>query len=480
LKTILAGLIACSLYASVSAQPTSPYSRDDLAQKPVHDIDAFMGEMEGAARFRSKSPAQEKLEEFMNGAPPLTKNRLKQLEEDVAVRILLEHSGRNRLRIFDTEPQVEPAYRLPLELSSAPGKPWDKHKQQQQIVPDQVHQNLANPEAQNEVASDFCGAQKPQPCSKAITSAGAGAVASVQKRPTACRQAQAAIAGIDDFNKGNADTLQASQLQKIALYYQLCTTENVPPSMLQVLGIIVDTNASGGEPATGVMIGGKRYAPIGMAVQIAPDRIYTARHVLFSSGDKSQDLKGPRTLSALFYLPFAAPAKALKIEREIRPAGIAENSSGVVNDQAVLELVTSFSPDNVLWPLVRRMELPASGVPTRLYIAGFHAALARSKAPDALHLPGSWTHFIRRDGMPTCSRITQNDDGCMLHGCDTVGGLSGAPVFADGVSTDGGRPVVIGVHRGSAFSLGNAICSAGTQGKKFNMAIVPNPAFFQQ
>lgn len=353
------------------------------------------------------------------------------------------------------------------------------------VIKDLVIVQLTKRDPQKNVSANFCKDPQDVNCRNGVAIFGGAVGARILAKPPLCKQMQAAVSEILDFNGGNADLIAPDQLKIVTAYYTACTTPTLPEKMRNVLGIIIDTDANLHEPATGILIGKRRYAAIGMAVQLSATRIYTARHVLYSGEIVGRRrFSEPRTVSKLLYIPLAMPGKTIKLISEVRPPQIEIDNADAPNDQAVLELAEKFVPLGAKWPIVRRMAIMPLGGPTPLYIAGFHPSLARADAagkpkPELLTL-SNWRNYIRRDNNSTCLRVTQNVEGCMLHTCDTVGGLSGAPVFVDPEAGDDGRPVVIGIHRGAAFNLADTVCSAGLPGSGINMATLPNAAFLQK
>jgi hypothetical protein len=250
--------------------------------------------------------------------------------------------------------------------------------------------------------------------------------------------------------------------------------------MRRLIGIFIDLDHPSGVAESGITVDGMTYAPIGMAVQISPSRIYTARHVLYM-GMVGREFIGARSIGRLRFIPFASPLTPLRVRSESHPASLSGILADVPYDQAVLDLSTPFVPDKVQWPVVRRAEIVPGAPPTLIYVAGFHMTLARAEATNpnkpSVLAGGKWTQYIRRDVSSTCARVTQTNDGCMLHSCDTIGGLSGAPIFARDASPNN-PPQVIGLHRGSAFNTA-AICSAGAKGMPLNVAALPDAALVQ-
>lgn len=354
----------------------------------------------------------------------------------------------------------------------------------ERVVQDLVIARLAGQIQQRNVTGDFCKTPLDSNCSKGVAMFGATAEARITAKSPQCKKMQAAVSKIPTFNDGLADSIALDQLQTAADYYAACTTAMLPEKMRNVLGIIVDTDASLLEPATGIPIRNRRYAAIGMAVQLSANRIYTARHVLFSGERDGRRFTQPRAVKSLMYIPLAAPRNPISLLFEVGAPQDKIDNAEVPNDQAVLELATAFIPPRTKWPIVRRMAVLQGKAPTPLYIAGFHPGLARAaaagKTKAELLTLSNWPNYIRRDSNVTCQRVTQNEEGCMLHSCDTLGGVSGAPIFVDSEAADDDRPVVIGLHSGEAFNAVDTVCSSGTQGIGLNLATLPNAASLQK
>lgn len=348
----------------------------------------------------------------------------------------------------------------------------------QQVVKTEDLDKIHMKEIQLNISSSFCNQGQDMPCVAAVTTYGKSITAVVAAKPSKCKTLQNKVAAITGFNEGNPDMVPRADLATVADYYEQCTTPDLPPNMFKVIGILIDLEHAVGSGESGVVVDGKAYPPIGMALQVTPTRIYTARHVLYRhTGER--EFEDPRNIAQLRFIPFSSPQTALRLSRELHPvSALSDQLADVPYDQAVIDLSTAYTPAGVQWPIVQRKEIVADAAPTKLYIAGLQMTLARAKAGNtsgqAVLASGAWTSYIRRDISSTCTRITQTDGrGCMLHGCDTIGGLSGTPIFVNADDAPDSTPVVIGLHRGAAFNNNN-VCSAGEFGSPLNVAALPN------
>jgi hypothetical protein len=348
---------------------------------------------------------------------------------------------------------------------------------QKVVLPDEL-EKIKGKDAQDNISNKFCPeSTNESQCLSGLRSFGATVAASISAKTDDCKALQKDVSALYGFDIGNADLVPADKLGTVVAYYQACTTPELPEGMRKLIGIIVDLSRPSGKTQSGIAVAGKTYAPIGMAVQISANRIYTARHVLFYLKVENRRFVGARDISQLRYIPLDSPMTLLRLSRETHPTSLDDKLADVPLDQAVISLVDPYAPTNVQWPVVERLDIVLGAKPTPLYVAGFQMTLARAstRGPQngrVIVPPGKWTEFIRRDATATCTRITQTSDGCMLHGCDTIGGLSGTPIFAKVDGTPNDRPMVIGVHNGSAFNVPSA-CPAGTMGLPLNIAALP-------
>jgi hypothetical protein len=351
------------------------------------------------------------------------------------------------------------------------------------VVKVDVTENLTNKTAQERISTEFCLAEQGKDCKEGLGKFSAALTASPRRRSDACIAAQKKVYELSGFNEGVSNGISIDKLKEVADYHSACTTEKIPQHMRSLLGIIIDTSEPLNKNDTGIYLPNLgKFAPIGMAVQVSPNRIYTARHVLFHDVDNT--FRDKRNLGKLLFLPITAPDKLIPLSQEIRPASISGEPTSPFSDQAVVEMAAAYTPASVKWPVVTRSEINASDEATPLFIAGFQMALARAATigmmPEQTNIQVSdWPKYVRRDDADSCRRVTQNATGCMLHACDTVGGLSGSPIFAQLAGAVADQATVIGVHRGGAFNKSSMLCSAGVDGRDLNIGVVPNIALIK-
>lgn len=248
-------------------------------------------------------------------------------------------------------------------------------------------------------------------------------------------------------------------------YYKTCTTD-VPLKMARVMGIVVDKSRPFD---VGVYINGEHYMPIGMAVQISKDKIYTAKHLLFPNEEQTM-----RDIKKLVFIPMANPTKVIPLTLPI--AGIEEQTGeDIADDQVVLTLSKPYSPNG---PFARVSKTYFPQESPQLIIAGFQLPLAQIASDErgktkSLNLD-TWKNYIRLDAAKSCRLVTQNSAGCMLYSCNTIGGVSGAPIFVNDESeNDTKPPTVIGIHHGSGLSNQDSKCNAGEYARHLNAGAVP-------
>jgi hypothetical protein len=352
------------------------------------------------------------------------------------------------------------------------------------VVKTDVTDNLTNKTAQERITKEFCIEQNGKDCEKGLGIYVLSLASNPPPRSEACIAAQQRIYDLSGFNEGDGNHISTDKLKDVMAYHSACTTADIPQHMRKLLGIIIDTTEPLGKKDTGIYLPDiGKFAPVGMAVQVAPNRIYTARHVLYHPIGENK-FGGKRDLEKLLFLPITAPGKLIFLSKEIRPASMSQEFTEPFDDQAIVEMSAMYAPTLVKWPIVAKSEINVNTEATPLFIAGFQMALARAEIigvkPEQTSIPiVDWPKYVRRDSAGSCRRVTQNNSGCMLHACDTVGGLSGSPIFAQLSGTAGDQASVIGVHRGGAFNASMMLCSAGVDGRDLNIGVVPNIALIQ-
>ncbi|WP_426322169.1 trypsin-like serine peptidase [Pseudoduganella sp. R-43] len=321
--------------------------------------------------------------------------------------------------------------------------------------------------------SAFCD-QADQTCKDAIKAYGTRAKEYASAISQECKEAKVALAKNDAMTNGDADSIDTNDLALVRTYYEKCTSHVFPSEMRQRIGVIVDLGESLGDGHSGIVINSKTYLPIGMAVQLAPDRIYTARHVIFRWASDDGALQSKRQISSLVFIPMNAPQRVISLMSELGSAEDNRDDGLVAFDQVMLKLQQPYNPGG-LWPIVRDERSKVSSEPPEVILAGFHAPFARALAapsskPAAIKL-ADWPQYVRFDSSLSCRIVTKSVDGCMIHACDTIGGVSGSPIFL--ARLESGRPVVVGVHHGTAFNTQHRACAAGNTGVVFNMGAIP-------
>lgn len=343
----------------------------------------------------------------------------------------------------------------------------------EQVVSLDKIRNLSDQARRDGLVKAFCDSED-QACKDAIKTFGTKANGYATAISPGCQDAKNALAHNDGMTRGDADIILGNDLPIVRAYYEQCTSRALPLEMQKLIGVLVDLSAPVGSEHSGIAINSKVYLPIGIAVQLAPDRIYTARHVIFRWESDDGALQSKRDLSSLIFIPMNAPQRFIHLTNEIGRPEDSRDDGLVAYDQVMLKLQQSFDV-GARWPVVRDERSVAGDDPPGLIVAGFHTPFARALAaptpkPVAINLP-DWPQFVRFDSAPSCRIVTKSQDGCMIHACDTIGGVSGTPIFLS--KLEGGRPVVVGVHHGTAFNTPDRACAAGNNGVAFNMAAIP-------
>lgn len=308
------------------------------------------------------------------------------------------------------------------------------------------------------------------PCEKGAQEFGQNYLAHLVPDFDACRKQQKEIADkLDSLSEGLGDKPDQDQISLVSAYYAACTTANIPARMAMLLGVFIDISVEV-PSGTGVVVGGRTYQPVGMGVQISDTKVYTARHVLVH---EERSDKKMRKMADLIYVPFISPTIQLRFAGE--PDTTSEDEfdpNNIGADQAVLNFSTPF-PLKTPYPKITAAFDGTSATP--LIVAGLALPLAQVERKIGLNA-ASWPNYLRRDASPTCMRVTQNAKGCLMHTCDTAGGLSGSPLFIDDTANPAAAPTIIGIHHGGASADQRQSCNA-TGATMTNIAAVPNLKF---
>lgn len=193
--------------------------------------------------------------------------------------------------------------------------------------------------------------------------------------------------------------------------------------------------------------------------RIAEDRVLTARHCLFRAG--STPLQPWPAENRYVYL-LSAPTKRLAVLGAIHPPGVAPqrfDDTDDLNDWAILKIA---KPPTPYVPLTTGDPKQFDRVIVYGYqpILAFRDRLASRIAKDqgAIFLPTqTWDHRVRYDASAICSLAAlAGDGGCVLHGCQTEGGVSGAALFR---VAGGGAVDLVGLHTRSTFENDDRPCT---------------------
>lgn len=355
------------------------------------------------------------------------------------------------------------------------GIDFSRNKSLNRVLNSEDLKQLSKTNVRLTVEKQFCQDPADSACRSALVVFGASVQTLVAAKDPNCKNLQSTVSELPLIRDGDLSQATSAELLTVSNYYAECTSTEIPAHMLKLLGVLIDTTSSLklGEP--GVLLNGKKWPAIGMAVQLSSTQIFTARHVIFNGNAPDGNYSGRRKLENLMFVPVSSPGKGIPLAQGSTQSDAIDDSGAIPRDQVRLLLSTAFDPGQ-RWPIVRNFPMAAGSTPLPLVVAGFQLALV---AADMKLKPGpaaaaNWTQYIRKDASNTCSRVTQNVAGCLLHSCDSIGGLSGTPIFATGTGVDADRAIIIGVHHGVAPNQGSNICNAGGSGDSINIAVVPN------
>lgn len=203
-------------------------------------------------------------------------------------------------------------------------------------------------------------------------------------------------------------------------------------------------------------------APKCMATQFG-SAIVTAKHC-FEVKRLEDKMLVAKTYEDFSFTPLSS-GKALKITgvfTETDPGLVAKAAAPLMydhleDDWVILTVSEEAQSDKVGLVVADKLEKSSDA---KIYIPSLFLDL------DELYPAGdvTWPETVLIDFSPTC-RIGARDDNFMLHGCSTLGGVSGAPIIRYRESA--GRPEVIGIHAGASRWLANSSLCAKKYGGAF-------------
>ena len=369
--------------------------------------------------------------------------------------------------VIFTEPEL--MNNLKIEISNTIK---NKIIQTQQIVPSADIVTLNNLGPQQNISRAFC--KNSPDCSAAITKFGNTILANVETTSQQCKDMESTMASsVRLFESGNASWIgkQGGTSQGIINFFEKCTTSTLSSGINKLTGLIINL-ADKGTPGNGILINGTLRPILGMGVQIEKNRIYTARHVTYQRlADGSYRLLD---IAKLAYLPYGTTAQVIPFTGESTGSKGEFDINDVANDQIQLQLANSFDP-GVSFATIRKSTTGTLPAPANIIIPSFFIILAATKENNngnSTLNPRNWSNYVVMDNRPSCKMITTNGK-CILHSCNTIGGVSGSPIFLKEDGAGNTIPTVIAVHHGEASQKSAKQCSVDS-GTFLNTGAIPN------
>lgn len=358
---------------------------------------------------------------------------------------------------------------LKIEISDAIN---NKIVQTQQIVPSADIKNLHESGPQKNISRAFC--QNLPDCTTAINAFGNTILANVEKTSQECKDMESTmVETVRSFESGNTSWIgkQGGMSQSIVNFFDKCTTSTLASGINPLTGLIINLGDKG-SPGNGIVINGILRPILGMGVQIEKNRIYTARHVTYQR--QADDSYRLLDITKLAYLPYGSTAQVIPLTGESTGSNGEFDINDIANDQIQLQLASSFDP-GVKFATIRKSTTSTLPAPSNIIIPSFFIILAAAKENNngnSTLTSRNWSNYVAMDNRPSCKMITTNGK-CILHSCNTIGGVSGSPIFLKEDGADNTLPTVIAVHHGAASQNSAKQCSADL-GAFLNTGAIPN------
>jgi hypothetical protein len=198
----------------------------------------------------------------------------------------------------------------------------------------------------------------------------------------------------------------------------------------------------------------------GTALLVDPDLILTARHNLFSP----QQGRSRQTVQNILFYRASDPTRPHRAASFLDPP---TGSGGSPWDPSAPQQTLDYTLVRLREPVAHAQptvaEQPPALATLPLLVLGFHHWLAYAgpraerMVPTPGRIPGedpgvssspAWVDFVTYDNLGTCRVFSTTSNGsCVIHGCQTDSGMSGAPLF----HREDARPglSVVGIHVGA-------------------------------
>lgn len=191
---------------------------------------------------------------------------------------------------------------------------------------------------------------------------------------------------------------------------------------------------------------------------VGPKHVLTARHCLFNFHDSRWKPRAWRSL--YFFLPIREAERRLVI-RVINPPGALPDvlkDEDDRDDWAILVL------ENPILDAEEASLEELNNLDKLLLYGAQPLVRQRDKLAEAIggaKLAIAPIDFVRVDRAQSCRSLLKSKDGCITHGCQSEGGVSGAPLFR--VSHSGTGLSVVAIHQGEVSVAYKGTCLSENQ-----------------
>ncbi|MCY0854043.1 trypsin-like serine peptidase [Cupriavidus sp. D39] len=304
----------------------------------------------------------------------------------------------------------------------------------------------------NKSAKSFSGMilsnKSESPCDKLIASLDSNGILGTLDQGALLAQTEAAGNSVSD-----AQTI-------IRKYADACLSSDIPAYVKDFVGVLVTRDGD----------------VIGMATVVDSATIVTARHVVY--GNANSNSPTPiRMASDVRFIPANRPDKVVEIDKDalngfddrINPTQLSQTK-----DIAFLKLAEAIGNSPRPYPRKRTLDGSNFG----LVVAGVNVEEMKVSGIRPLKngtVDPRWVKYLKTDRRATLcqaliTRSPRPGETCVLHGCSSFPGVSGAGVFDEAAAKSSIRESLVGIHVGTP----KPSCNRGVDGSStVNVAVAP-------